>query len=230
MQRMVKPMPKEGTRQRHSQPEYLSVRDFDKLQHYSNRALIWIKLYVELLDDYKFQQLPDDAKFHLVGLMLLAARTGNRLPNDAAYLARQIGANTQIQIGILLQSGFLIPAKRLKAKGQSASRVLAQNRTDKNRADETTTDETARSASVVVGSRYSREQVRRYVENCRSNGQAIESIEALTTTLYKSGDADAQIASFLEEVDSDSSDLRRQIEAARLERQREESKSKGERQ
>lgn len=126
-------------------PSFLSIRDFDQLQHYRDRALIWIKLHVSLLDDYVFQQLPDSAKFHLIGLMLLAARMGNRLPNNPAYLARQIGADTPIDVESLLKKGFLIPCKRKRTKPRDASNALApaeqpasldKNREDKNREEE----------------------------------------------------------------------------------------------
>lgn len=190
--------------------KYFSVRDFDKLQHYKDRALIWIKLHLELLDDYEFQQLPDETKYHLIGLMLLAARRGNRLPNDHTYLSRQIGANTSINLKTLLQKGFLIPAKRKRTKTHSASDPLAeteqnasaeQTRTEQNREEErhTTTDKTAQSAPVVgvSKSKFSREQIRRYVHHCRDKGQAIRSVEGLVTTLRRSGEADEAIDYYL---------------------------------
>lgn len=190
--------------------EYLSVRDFDKLQHYKDRALIWIKLHVTLLDDYEFQQLPDETKYHYIGLLLLAARMGNRLPNDAAYLSRQIGANTLINLEGLLQKSYLIPAKRKRAKARSASEPLAeteqgasaeQTRKEQNREEKrhTTTDKTAQSASVVSvwKSKFSREQIKRYVHHCRDKGQTIRSVEGLVTTLRRTGEADEVIDHFI---------------------------------
>ncbi|HJQ33149.1 MAG TPA: hypothetical protein VJ866_13255 [Pyrinomonadaceae bacterium] len=190
--------------------KYLSVRDFDKLQHYKDRALIWIKLYVTLLDDYELQQLPDETKYHYIGLLLLAARMGNQLPNDAAYLSRQIGASTSINLEILLQRGCLIPYKRKRTKAHSASEPLAemeqaasaeQMRTEQNREEKrhTTTDKTAQSAPVVgvSKSKFSRDQIRRYVHHCRDKGQAIRSVEGLVTSLRQSGEADEAIDYYL---------------------------------
>src|SRR2546423_1280994 len=100
-------------------PKYVSVRDFDRLQLRKGTPLPWIKLYIELLDDYVFQHLPDNTKFHFIGLNLLAMRMGNRLPNDPDYLARKIGANTPIDTAFLLSKKLLIPCKRLMTKGRA---------------------------------------------------------------------------------------------------------------
>ncbi|HEX3560395.1 MAG TPA: hypothetical protein VHU19_14400 [Pyrinomonadaceae bacterium] len=86
---------------------FFSIRDFERLQHYKDRALVWVKLYVEMLDDYEFAALPDSAKYHAVGLMLLAARSGNKLPNDPAWVAARIGASEPVNLALLYDSGFL---------------------------------------------------------------------------------------------------------------------------
>ena len=85
----------------------MRVRGFDALQHYKDRNPVWIKLYCSILEDYEFQQLADAAKFHLVGLMLLASRLNNRFPDDPVWLASIIGASEKIEIEILIENGFL---------------------------------------------------------------------------------------------------------------------------
>lgn len=87
--------------------KFYRIRDFDKFQHYKDRALVWIKLYVEQLDDYEFLQLPDAAKYHVHGLMLLAARSGNKIPNDPRWVAARIGASEPVDFQLLLSYGFL---------------------------------------------------------------------------------------------------------------------------
>jgi len=196
--------------------EYLNIRDFDRLQHYKDRPLRWVKLYLDLLDDFDFQRLPDDAKFHVVGLMLLAARMGNRLPNDSAFLSRQIGANTPINVDLLLRSGFVIPAKRKKAKGQSASGngaeterdARADNNNNKTRKDKDENNnnrrqqtESAQSASggVVVEafkSKFSRQQILSYVQHCQQR-QHVKNPEGLIAHLLKTGEGDAAIEAFM---------------------------------
>ena len=189
-------------------PDYLCVRDFEKLQHYRDRALIWIKLHVHWLDQYEFQRLPDEAKFHLFGLMLLAARMGNRLPNDAAYLARQIGANSEIQIELLLQKGFLIPAKRLRVKNAHASKLLAESEspasadkdkdtdTDeienrKKRDTNTEKDATSAAAGMCVKTICSDEEISRYAK-AHDLGVGWE------ITAKRTGEHDDRIKAFIE--------------------------------
>lgn len=87
--------------------KFYRIRDFEKLQHYKDRALVWIKLYVEQLDDYEFIQLPDAAKYHVHALMLLAARSGNKIPNDARWVAARIGASEPVDLQLLFACGFL---------------------------------------------------------------------------------------------------------------------------
>jgi hypothetical protein len=132
------------------------------------------------------------------------------LPNDVAYLSRQIGANTPINLEVLLQRKFLIPAKRKRTKGQSASTPLAemeqddsaeQTRTEQRREEKrhTTTDKTAQSAPVVgvSKSKFTRAQIKRYLEYCRDKGQVIRSMEGLITVLQRTGTADECIDFFI---------------------------------
>ena len=90
---------------------YFSVTNYDSQQHYKDRGPTWIKLYNRLLDDYGFAQLPDAAKWHLVGIQLLASRHANRIPADPAWLARQVGAMDVIDLGVLERAGFIAPVE-----------------------------------------------------------------------------------------------------------------------
>ena len=153
------------TNQRSRAPKFLEVAGFDGLRHYKDREMIWVKFQISIITDYRYRELPDAAKSHLVGLMLLAAREGNRLPNDPVILSHKIGANTEIQLAHLLQSGFIIPAKRKKTSSRVASKTLAPRKhaasasTDKQQQDRELldkqhyTDDTARGAPpAAVGS------------------------------------------------------------------------------
>jgi len=88
---------------------YFSVTNYDQQQHYKDRGPTWIKLYNRLLDDYGFASLPDAAKWHLIGIFLLASRHNNRIPADPAWLARQVGANGPIDLAVLERAGFIAP-------------------------------------------------------------------------------------------------------------------------
>jgi hypothetical protein len=88
---------------------FFSVTNYDQQQHYKDRGPTWIKLYNRLLDDYGFANLPDAAKWHLIGIFLLASRHNNRIPADPAWLARQVGANGPIDLAVLERAGFIAP-------------------------------------------------------------------------------------------------------------------------
>jgi hypothetical protein len=89
-------------------PEFLSVKNFEKFQHYSDRTPPWIKLYNAVLDDYGFACLPDADKWHLVAIWLLASRTGNRIPNDSKWVEKRINAKSAVNLNLFISSGFLI--------------------------------------------------------------------------------------------------------------------------
>ena len=70
---------------------YLSVKNFAKHQHYKDRRPPWIKLHVEVLDDYAFACLQDASKAHLMLLWVLASKLDNRIPYDLSFLSRKLG-------------------------------------------------------------------------------------------------------------------------------------------
>lgn len=86
---------------------FFSVTNYESQQHYKDRGPTWIKLYNRLLDDYPFAMLPDAAKWHLIGIFLLASRHNNRIPSDTAWLARQIGASSPIDLARIERAGFI---------------------------------------------------------------------------------------------------------------------------
>lgn len=87
---------------------YLRIVNWERQQHYGDRRTPpWIRLYNELLDDYRWGRLPDAAKAHLIGLYLLASRTGNVILDDPAWIANRIGADCEVALGPLLDAGFI---------------------------------------------------------------------------------------------------------------------------
>lgn len=87
--------------------DYITIRNWEKFQQYKDRRPTWIKAYVELLDHYEFSHLPDASKAHLMGLWLLAAVTGNRIPADPAWIAKKINATSEIDLELLKSNGFI---------------------------------------------------------------------------------------------------------------------------
>jgi hypothetical protein len=125
-------------------PKFLAVKNFSKFQHYKDRRPLWIKFYGSILDDYAFVQLPDASKAHLMLLWQVAATHGNRIPNDAKYIALATKARSKVNIAALLAAGFLVDADTIEEAGDSASNALAggyqdaspeKNREEKSRED-----------------------------------------------------------------------------------------------
>lgn len=103
---------------------YISIKDFEKQQHYKDRRPPWIKLHAEILDDYQFLCLQDASKAHLMLLRLLASKLGNRIPYDPVFLFERLGATVQVDIQELEQQGFIElsedDSKPLASRKQSA--------------------------------------------------------------------------------------------------------------
>lgn len=104
-------------------PEFLSIAPeyFDRIVHYSDRRTVWIKLYLDLLFDADFCSLPDETKFHFIGLMMLAAEMNNRIPNNPHFLQQKLSASNEINLDLLLVKNFLIAFKRKRSKNLVAS-------------------------------------------------------------------------------------------------------------
>jgi hypothetical protein len=100
---------------------YLEVKNFDQFQHYKQRNPPWIKLHAAMMDDYDFAQLPEVARFHLMGIWVLASKTGNKIPADPEWIERRINAQSPVDLELLITAGFV---KRLRR----ASDVLAESK------------------------------------------------------------------------------------------------------
>ena len=88
---------------------FLSVKDWDKFQHYRDRNPPWIKLHTSLLEDYDFATLPGVAKGQLLLMWLLAARTDNKIPNDRVWIAHSLRIPAKsLEIEMLVDGGWLI--------------------------------------------------------------------------------------------------------------------------
>ncbi len=109
---------------------FLAVKNFERFQHYKDRAPIWIKLYTSVLRDAAFLNLPEAGQAQLVKLWVLASQVGNPLPNDPKFLGRSIFARGVLRLDPLIEAGFLIPcdSNTLDADYQRASTALARAR------------------------------------------------------------------------------------------------------
>lgn len=100
--------------------KYLSVKNFERFQHYRDRRPPWIKLYVELFDDYEFTSLPDATRYHLLGIWVLASKTDNKIPEDARYIQSAIRATGRVDLAALVCAGWLVEWEGGAAVGKLA--------------------------------------------------------------------------------------------------------------
>lgn len=105
---------------------YLSIPDWTEFQHYKDRSPPWIKLHNQLLENYEFECLPDASKAHLLCIWLLASRTNNKINPDPKWIGRRIGANSEIDIDLLVSSGFLVFNQGLREVEHVASTSLQE--------------------------------------------------------------------------------------------------------
>lgn len=87
---------------------YLRVKNWERFQHYKDRDPLWIKVYVDLLSNYEFANLPDAAKGQLVGIWLLASKTEGAIPDDPKWIAKKINASGRLYLSAITAAGFLL--------------------------------------------------------------------------------------------------------------------------
>ena len=114
--------------------EYLSLRNWEKFQHYKDRRPPWIKLHVELLDDFGLRKLPIPTRFVYVQLLLVAAIHENRIPNDAKFIGSRIDLPTKTvssALRNLIDNGFLEVCAGLDASAGLAERYTRDRGRDR---------------------------------------------------------------------------------------------------
>ena len=106
---------------------FLKVANWEEYQHYKDRNPPWIKLHNQLLDSYEFCSLPDASKAHLIAIWMLASRSNNKLPHDTNWISRKISASEDVDLDLLIDSGFLEYIEP-KQQVKSASNALADSK------------------------------------------------------------------------------------------------------
>jgi hypothetical protein len=99
---------------------FIKIKNWEKHQHYKNRRPPWIKLHVELLNDFHYICLQDASKLLLIHLWLLASQKENKVPANLQYLQKMLPVKvTGVTLKDLEKQGFIILCK------QDASDMLA---------------------------------------------------------------------------------------------------------
>lgn len=104
--------------------EFFSVRNWERFQHYKERNPPWIKLHTTVLDDPQIFNLTDAQRYHLFGIWLLAARTGNLIPFDSDYVRNRINSKCEIDLKHLLDHGFIFIASETQAESEQVASKL----------------------------------------------------------------------------------------------------------
>lgn len=121
--------------------QYLKVKNWERFQHYKSAqpdsVPVWIKLHRSLLADYEFQTLPDVAKGHLMMIWLFASQAHGRIPNNPKWVGEKIGANSKVDLGALVDAGFLIIESILETALERISEpLLSRGEESREREDE----------------------------------------------------------------------------------------------
>ena len=103
--------------------QIIEVVNFFKHQHYKKRKPPWIKLYTNILEDQKIQQLKNGVRWLFITLLCLASRHNNKIPADFDYISRNCSQRKRdISKNILkLIDLKLIAIKRIAKNNQSAT-------------------------------------------------------------------------------------------------------------
>lgn len=102
--------------------QFLKIKNWERHQHYKDRDPKWIKLYQDLLTSQTWVVGDDASRTLAVALMLLAAKTGNRIPMNSAYIKRVAYLNAEPDFSSLLATDFI----EIIEESGSASDVLAE--------------------------------------------------------------------------------------------------------
>jgi hypothetical protein len=120
-----------------SLPQYVSIKNLEKYQHYTHRNPPWVKLHYSLLDDPAFLALNEVQQCRYIKLIMLASRQMNCISTDPEYLGRVMRVSEQVDVTPLIDAGFLLasrkrqPSKMLSPPHENRS----QSRVDKSRVD-----------------------------------------------------------------------------------------------
>lgn len=121
--------------------KFLSIKNFEKYQHYKHRNPPWIKLHLELLDDVDFLRMPDASKWHYVGLLLLASRHENNIPAYKDYIKSRLGLTTDLDVNARFIRGHVLASKASKTLPTKLN--LGGSETEAEKSREETERETA---------------------------------------------------------------------------------------
>ena len=112
----------------------LTIRNFDKLQHFKKKRPPWIKFYRDLPLDYPFINLPEYAKLTFVFLTIVASEHDNRIPYDIEFLSKRLAITEDtIRLGVeeLLNVGMVSVSRKPGRKPKAIKGVASDDTNDR---------------------------------------------------------------------------------------------------
>lgn len=88
--------------------EYLTVKNWEKFQHYKDRNPPWIKLHYEIMTSSDWVMLADASKLLAVVCMMIASRNNGQIPANPEYIKRVAYLDKAPNLTPLIECGFLI--------------------------------------------------------------------------------------------------------------------------
>ena len=89
-------------------PKFISIKDFDKYQHFKKANPPWVKMYRSTFSEREFMRMPVASKFLYLGLVMLASEGCNRVPYDIHYISHRLATNfSQNDLTPLYKAGLL---------------------------------------------------------------------------------------------------------------------------
>ena len=206
-------------------PYMRQMRDKLRKEYAKNTAQFWIPVETSLLSRYEFATLLPHSRYIYVAILLHCGGTGTEeIPTNTRFLANIFGVDERTiakSLDELENAKLLVERKKEREeKNTQTDRVdgddsrvsmdsknLFQNENQSENENGLVNETSAKSSSEKKHSIYSIEECRKYVEQCKINGESIQSPNALANHLHKSGEADALITAMLypenqEEIDA----------------------------
>ena len=118
--------------------KFLSIKNFEKYQHYKHRNPPWIKLHLDILDDADFLKMPDASKWHYVGMLLLSSRHENKIPADQDYVENRLGLRSKLDLTQrFIKDHLLASCKRIASvlRTNADSETETETETEKSRVE-----------------------------------------------------------------------------------------------
>ena len=113
--------------------DWLTIKNWDRHQHYKDRCPPWIKLHVKLLNDREFSLLSRKSKCLLMLLWILAAENDGKIKNDLQEIRFRLRDATikAEEINLLIKKGFIYNNKQMLASACLETETETETETEK---------------------------------------------------------------------------------------------------